>query len=71
MTNTTIIEVQFFINSQQNLGNEIIISIDVNETANYKNSNIVKICRTCKMYETIAMKHGTAIEPNTYYRGSK
>ena len=70
MANDTIIDLQFFINSQRNLGTEIILNMDVNETANWKISTIIKLCRICKLCDPIAMKHGTATEPNTYSRGS-
>ena len=70
MANTTITKLHFFISSQQNLRNKIILSMDASETANYKNSNIINVCRTCKLCDPIAMGHGTVIEPNTYSRSS-
>ena len=35
MANTTINKLQFFIKAQQNLGNEIILINNANETTNY------------------------------------
>ena len=68
MANTTINELKFFIKAQQNLGNEIILINNANETTNCWNSNILKKYRTCKLCDPIAMKHGTATYPNTYSR---
>ena len=68
MVDATINEMQAFTNSQQNLGNEIILSMNANETANCKNNNIINICRTCKLCDPIAMKHGTGRQPKTYSR---
>ena len=70
MSHNTINDLRFFINSQRNLGTEIILGMNANETANCKNSNIIKLCRTCKLCDPISMKHGTAREPNTFSRGS-
>ena len=64
------IKLQIFINSQRRNGNEIILCIKANETANCKNNNIIKICHTCKLSNPIVMKHGTENVPNTYFRGS-
>ena len=70
MADSTIIDLQLFINSRRNNSSEIIICVDANKTANHTNSNILKLCRTCKLCDPIAMKHGTESEPNTYSRGS-
>ena len=70
MADNTITDLQVFINSQRNNRTETILSMDANETANCKNSTIIKLCRICKLCDPIAMKHGTELEPNTYFRGS-
>ena len=70
MSRNTIIDLQFFINSQRILGAEIILGEDTNKTTNCKFSNIIKLCCTCKLYDPIAMKHGTETELNNYSRGS-
>ena len=44
--------------------------MDANETANFKNSTIINLCRICKLCDPIAIKNGTELEPNTYSRGS-
>lgn len=70
MSRNTIIDLQFFINSQRILGAEIILGEDTNKTTNCKFSNIIKLCCTCKLYDPITMKHGTETELNNYSRGS-
>ena len=69
IVDNTITDLQLFINSQQNNGTEIILNMDANETVNCKNSTIIKLCRIYKLCDTIALKHGTELEPNTYSRG--
>ena len=70
MTDNTITDLQLFISSHRNIGSEIILCMDANETANCTNITIVKLCHICKLCDSIAMKHGTESEPNTYSRGS-
>ena len=69
MADNTITDLQFFINFQRNNGTKIILRMDANKTANCKNSTIIKLCRIYKLCDTIALKHGTELEPNTYSRG--
>ena len=61
MVDTTINNLQSFIKSQQNTGNGIILCINVNEIANYKNNR--KLC------DPIIMRHDTETEPNILSRG--
>jgi len=65
MTDSTIIDLKLFINSDQNNGSEIILCMDANETANHTNFTILKLYCKCKLCDPIVMKHGTKSEPNT------
>jgi ribonuclease HI len=54
-----------------NLGYEILLMIDANETLGEKNKGITEIMLNHNMADLVALHHGIGNEPNTYLRGSK
>ena len=56
---------------KQNNSNEIILTIDGNETFSYSPGGIAKVCKACKLFDPMYQQHGEAIGGPSHINGSE